>query len=113
MKTFKISLVLEADLEDEKQAVDLVQALIEGTYPPEREVDGGIAASKIEAEEVKQSTDHREEIFKLVQTTLDFCGNAFSAVKEYCLENDLRWQDFEDTRFKAIEDYYKKTEVKK
>ncbi len=54
MKKFKVSFVFEGDLEDEKHATDTVQALIEGTYPPERETKGGIAASKIEALEVKK-----------------------------------------------------------
>ena len=113
MKRFKISLVLEGDLEDEKHAADTVQALIEGTYPPEREVDGGIVASKIEAEEAKQSTDHREEIYKLVQHTLDFCGNTIQALYEYCAENNLDCKKFEGVRFKATEDFHRKTEVKK
>jgi hypothetical protein len=54
MQKFKISFVLEGDFEDEKHAEDTVQALIEGTYPPEREIDGGIAVSNIEASEVKE-----------------------------------------------------------
>jgi len=53
MKKFKITFVLEGDFEDEKHAKDTVIALVEGTYPPEREMDGGISASNIEAREVK------------------------------------------------------------
>lgn len=114
MKKFKISLVLEGDLEDEKHAADTVQALIEGTYPPDREVDGGIAASSIEAEELGRSAvDHQANIYKLVQSTLIFCGNTLGAVLDYCRENNLLWRDYEEVRFKATMDFNEKMEVKK
>ena len=113
MKKFKISFVLEGEFEDEKHAAKTVLELMEGSFPLEREMDGGIAASHIEASEVKDRKDHQVEIYKLVQNTLDFCGNTFEAVKDYCRENNLRWADFEEVRFNATMDFNKKTEVKK
>jgi len=46
-------------------------------------------------------------VYRLVQNTLDFCGNTLEAVKEYCAENNLDWRDFESIRFEAIKDYHK------
>ena len=56
---------------------------------------------------------HQQEIYKLVQNTLDFCGNTWEAVKDYCAENDLDWRDFEGTRFLATKTFNEKTEVTK
>jgi len=49
---------------------------------------------------------HKQAIYDLVQNTLDFCGNTLEASKEYCLENNLDWQQFENVRLKAIDEYY-------
>jgi hypothetical protein len=51
---------------------------------------------------------HQQKIYKLVQNTLDFCGNTLEAVEQYCLENNLRWEDFEGVRFQATQDFNKK-----
>ena len=56
---------------------------------------------------------HQENIYKLVQNTLDFCGNTLEAVKNYCAENGLDWRDFEGTRFLATKNFNEKPEVKK
>ena len=46
-------------------------------------------------------------VYRLVQDTLNFCGNTLEAVKEYCAENNLDWKDFEGIRFETIQDFYK------
>lgn len=46
-------------------------------------------------------------VYRLVQNTLNFCGNTLEAVKEYCSESGLNWRDFETVRFEAIQDFYK------
>ena len=56
MKRFKMTFIFEGDLEDKNHAKDTLQALIEGTYPPEREMDGGITVSNIKANELDENT---------------------------------------------------------
>lgn len=51
---------------------------------------------------------HETAIYELVQNTLDFCGDTLQALKEYCLENELEWEEFEYVRFGATRDFYDK-----
>ena len=51
-------------------------------------------------------SNHEVEISWLVHNTLNFCGNTLEAVKDYCAENNLDWEDFKDVRFQAIQDFY-------
>ena len=51
--------------------------------------------------------EHMNAIYRLVQNTLNFCGNTLEASKEYCLENGLDWKEAEAIRFEAIKDFHK------
>lgn len=49
-----------------------------------------------------------EEITELVHNTLDFCGNTLEAVKDYCKENNIKFDnDIEQIRFHATMNYGK------
>jgi hypothetical protein len=51
----------------------------------------------------------KNELKRIIFSTLDFCGNTHDATREFCIENNLYHNDdIEMERFKIVQEYHQK-----